>query len=309
VSIVIPTRNGMRTLPGVLEAVAGQRIDLPFEIVAVDSESSDGTPDWLAGRVQRLLTIRASEFDHGLTRNLGVEQARGALIVLLVQDAQPRSDRWLANLVAPLLADESLAGTFARQQPYPDANPIVRYYLERAVVGSSEPRVARLRDLADFQAMAPLERLSVCTFDNVCSCIRRSVWRAHPFRAAVIAEDLAWARDVLLAGHGLAFVPAATVVHSHDRPASYEFERTRQLHRRLNELFDVRTIPTLPALARAVSSSLALHVRCHPRAARNIRGVAGLGRSLALAAAWPLGQYLGARAAVADRSRARDGGV
>jgi len=37
VSIVLPTRNGAATLPAVLDAIARQRVDFPFEVVAVDS--------------------------------------------------------------------------------------------------------------------------------------------------------------------------------------------------------------------------------------------------------------------------------
>src|SRR5262249_45025827 len=122
--------------------------------------------------------------------------------------------------------------------------------------------------------------------DNVCACIRRSVWRAHPFQSTPIAEDLEWARDVLLSGGRLAYVPEATVVHSHDRSARYEFLRTYVLHRRLYQLFGLRLIPTLPALVRAVGSTLAVHIRCDRS-----------GRSVGLALAWPVGQYLGALSA------------
>ena len=94
----------------------------------------------------------------------------------------------------------------------------------------------------------------------------------------------------MLAGYRLAYVPAAAVVHSHERSARYEFRRTYLLHRRLSELFGLRTIPSLPALARAIVSSLALHLR--------LIGGDGILRAIMLAFAWPLGQYLGARSAV-----------
>src|SRR5947208_6995386 len=127
VSVVLPTRNGAATLPAVLDALSRQRVDFPFEIVAVDSESSDGTPELLRPRIDRLISIAARSFDHGLTRNLGVENVRGELVVLLVQDAVPESDEWLAALTEPLLADATLAGTFARQRPRPDASAITRH--------------------------------------------------------------------------------------------------------------------------------------------------------------------------------------
>src|SRR5258706_3261125 len=89
VSIVLPTRNGAATLPDLLAALARQRTSVPLEIVAVDSESTDGTIEILRPRVDQLISIPAATFDHGLTRNLGIERASGELVVLLVQDALP----------------------------------------------------------------------------------------------------------------------------------------------------------------------------------------------------------------------------
>ena len=286
VSIVVPTRNGASTLPALLDAIARQRVGVPFEVVAVDSSSTDGTAGLLQHRVDRVIPIAADAFDHGLTRNLGIEQARGELIVLMVQDAVPASDTWLAELTQPFGADGAVAGTFARQLPQPGASAISRHYLERWAASSTVARTVGLTGPDEFAVLDPMARLARCTFDNVCSCIRRSVWVRHPFRSTPIAEDIEWARDVLLAGHRLAFVPGAAVFHSHDRPARYELARTYQVHRRLYELFGVRTIPTLPLLARAVASSLRLHLRCE----RSTRAVT-------LAVAWPLGQYLGAMSA------------
>src|SRR5262249_19048568 len=160
-----------------------------------------------------------------------IERARGDLIVLMVQDAVPASDVWLAALTAPLRADAGLAGTFARQIPRSDASAITRRSLDRWAGTSPTPRTMAIASAAEFDALARAARLALCTFDNGCSCIRRSVWLRHPFRPTPIAEDVEWARDVLLAGHRLAYTPAAAVVHSHDRSAQYEFARAYALHR------------------------------------------------------------------------------
>jgi rhamnosyltransferase len=286
-SIIIPTLNGMATLPALLEAISRQRVDLPVEMIAIDSGSTDGTTELLRRHGVRLIDIPVDAFDHGLARNVGMEAARGDLAVLLVQDAVPVSDACLAALTRPFRQDAGLAGTFARQLPRPDAGPITRQYLARYLASSDAPRTVSVADAADFDALPPMARLDRCTFDNVCSCIRRSVWQRHPFRATPIGEDIEWAKTVLLAGHRLAYVPHAAVIHSHERSARYEFTRTSVLHRRLYELFGVRTIPTLPLLARAIASSLVTHLRSEQNA-----------RAVALAFAWPLGQYVGALAAV-----------
>ena len=296
VSIVVPTRNGAATLPALLDAIAGQRVAWPFEVVAVDSGSTDGTAELLRDRVDRVITIAPHEFDHGLTRNLGIEQARGELVVLMVQDAVPASDTWLAALAGPFAADATLAGVYARQLPHPGASAIARHYLAQWAASSNVARTEEVASAGEFARLDPMAKLARCTFDNVCSCIRRPVWARHPFRSTPIAEELEWSREVLLAGYRLAFVPAAAVFHSHDRPARDELARTRQLHRRLYELFGVRTIPTLPLLARAMASSLRLHLRCE----RSLR-------ALTLAIAWPAGQYLGARSAARAARHGSDG--
>src|SRR5947208_7784950 len=226
VSIVLPTRNGAATLPAVLDAIARQRVGFPFEIVAVDSASTDGTADLLRRRVDRLITISADAFDHGLTRNLAIEQAGGDLVVLLVQDALPASDSWLAALTAPLIGDDRVAGAYARQLPRPDASALTRHYLSRWVASSDAVRTTEIAGRAELAALHPMAQVELCAFDNVCSCIRRSIWKEHPFHQTSIGEDIEWAKEVLLAGYRLAYVPAAAVIHSHDRPARYELLRT-----------------------------------------------------------------------------------
>ena len=211
VSIVLPTRNGARTLPALLDALSRQQVPFELETVAVDSGSTDGTVDLLRARVDRLVQIAAESFDHGLTRNLGIEHSRGALIVLLVQDALPASETWLAELTAPLMDEDAsgreLAGVFARQIPQPDASAITRYYHARWVGAADAPRALAL-EAGELAALDPMQRYLRCVFDNVCSCIRRSVWQRHPFKATPIGEDLEWAREVLIAGYRLAYAAA-----------------------------------------------------------------------------------------------------
>jgi rhamnosyltransferase len=65
------------------------------------------------------------------------------------------------------------------------------------------------------------------------------VWSRHPFEATPIAEDLRWARTVLLNGHALAYVADAVVEHSHAHSLAGAFRRqfdigyARRLHAHL----------------------------------------------------------------------------
>jgi rhamnosyltransferase len=295
-SVLLVTRDGMRDLPAVLDALAAQRVDFGVETVAVDSGSTDGTVPFLRARVDRLLEVAPASFNHGATRNYGIEHCRGEVVVLLVQDAVPAGASWLAELAAPLREDAQVAGSFARQVPRTDAGAITRYYHARWPAAGTAPRRVTVAGEAAFARLGPAERQDLCTFDNVCSCVRRAVWREHPFPTAPIAEDLAWARAVLLTGHALAFAPRAVVVHSHERSPLYELKRTCLVHAQLQRLFGLRTIGSLAGLGLSVAWALRAHVDC-VRSDRPGRRGPELLRGLGLAVAWPLGQYLGGRSA------------
>jgi len=290
VSIALLTRNGAETLPAVLDALWRQRVPFPIEIVAVDSGSTDGTLAILRKRAARVIEIPPASFNHGTTRNLAMDACAGEFVVLLVQDAEPVGDQWLNALLEPFIDDPLVAGTFARQQPRPDASEITRRYLARWIAGSPHRRTTA-SSATEFESLHPLVRMERSTIDNVCACIRRDVWVELPFREVKIGEDVAWGRDVILAGYRLAYAPDAVVIHSHDRSPRYEYTRTRDLHEHLGELFDVHTIPTFGSLVRAISTTALKHLwweRSTPNR---------LPRALALAVAWPLGQYVGGRRA------------
>ncbi len=308
VSVVVPTRNGASTIGDLVDGVHAQRAPFAFEMVAVDSGSTDATVGMLTARGVRVLPVSPASFDHGATRNFGIAATHGELVVLTVQDARPASPDWLERLVQPLQGDGSLAGTYSRQVPRDDASPLTRHYLGRGLASAIEPRVQSLAGGEEELArLTPMERYRRCVFDNVSAALRRSVWERHPFPSTPIAEDVEWARTVLLAGHRLAYVPDSVVVHSHDRPARYELHRTYLVHQRLRTLFGLRTVPTAWDAAGGVAASAFSHLKVLLEAG-DVRPRA-VARGLALAAAFPLGQYLGARSADTGKDLLRPRGV
>ena len=294
VTVVIPTLNAGPDFDAVLTAIHERSGDEP-RIVAIDSGSTDGT----VGRLQRagatILTVGSEGFNHGATRNQALEHAAGEFAVLMVQDAVPVSQGWLSELLEPLRVDPGTAGTFARQQPAANASRITAHYLDGWVAAQDSPRTVGPLTPELFAAMSPAERHRACAFDNVCSCVRLSVWRDHPFPSTSIAEDLEWARDVLLAGHTLTYVPQCVVRHSHERSARYELQRSYLVHQRLETLFGLTTIPTLGSLVRSIATTVPHNTRLASR--EPVGRARAILRAAALGVAQPFGQYLGARAA------------
>jgi rhamnosyltransferase len=307
VSVVIPTCNAGPVLEHLLCAVESQDCDCDCDIIAADSGSTDGTIDRLTRHRATVIDVRPDGFNHGETRNAALARVRGLFAVLLVQDAVPASPGWLTALLAPLLDDPLVAGSFARQMAAPGASSITAHYLSRWVAAGGQPRTVGPLTRDAFQRMSPAERHAACAFDNVCSCIRVSTWREHPFRRTAIAEDLEWARDVLLAGHRLVYAPDAVVHHSHERSVRYEFQRTYLVHQRLQALFGLSTVPTVGSLVRSVAATVPANARIASRdAAGRTRAVL---RGAALGVVMPLGQYLGARSAREGRELLRTNGI
>ncbi len=307
VPIIIPTRNAGRSIGGLLEAIAAQQGPFQPEVIAIDSGSSDDTLERLHQYGARVLSVSPTAFNHGETRNAALKHARGEYAVLLVQDAVPASPRWLSALVQPLVEDSSLAGTFARQLPDTRASRVTAHYLSQWIAAQEVGRVVGPITAETFARMSPCERHVACAFDNVCSCIRLSVWQAYPFAATPIAEDLQWAKDVLFAGHKLAYVPEAVVRHSHERSIAYELQRTYLVHQRLEAIFGLATVPTIGSLVRAIAATVPVNARIAAyEPSRRVRAVL---RGTALGVAQPLGQYLGARSSRQGRELLRTSGI
>ena len=244
VSIIIPTYNGGSELKNCLRMIFSQRFDLPFEIIAIDSGSTDGTLNVLRSFPVRVEKISSGEFNHGLTRNKGIELARGKYVVMLTQDARPANEHWLKQLLENF-DDRSVAGVYCRQMPRNDADVLTKRQLKNGLIGRSKRVVNFIESREQYHALDPIQKLTLCTFDDVCSCIRKSVWNKIPYAKTYFAEDLEWGKKVIKAGYKIIYEPGTAVIHSHDRSAYYEYKRTYLCHRRLFELFRVQTVPTI----------------------------------------------------------------
>lgn len=266
VSIVLPTRNGGPRLVRVLEAVRAQRCDLSVEHVVVDSRSGDGSAEAARRAGFRVLDVDPRDFDHGATRDLAIAATSGRVVVLLVQDALPADERWLAALVEPLLADPGAAGAFSRQVPIPGGNPILAARLAGWIAGQETPRRAALDPARPWESLTPFERLELIAFDNVSSCLRRDLWRVRPFGRRPFGEDLSWSTWAIREGYAIRFEPRSVVEHSHDRSALHEARRIYCDHRNLHRLIGLRTVPTLAAAFAGRRGALAHYLALLDRA-------------------------------------------
>jgi GT2 family glycosyltransferase len=219
------------------------------------------------------------------------------LVLLLTQDAIPKSPDFIQTLVHTQQKHQA-AGVYARQEPYPDASPLVKKSLEQWVSGSKEPRVSSLSNPEAFFALPPAQQHLFCVFENVAGMVQRAVWEKIPFPETPFGEDLEWGYRVLCNGYKIAYEPKAVVIHSHERPPAYTYQRTFIDHYKLYELFGLRTIPTFPKVLRSfILTSLSNWAYLLSRPSGTMQWAADVLNVPRHAWNSALGQYRGAKAA------------
>ena len=224
VSIVIPVFNGGDLLLDVVNACLNQHLDSGFELIIIDSESTDGAIERLPDDPR--LTVQAihqRDFGHGKTRNLGASLAKGEYVAYITQDALPANPFWLANLIAPLESDPAVAGVFGCHIAHHGHSALTTHDLDnhfnRWIYRSHRQPLAL--DESRQRPDAPLAGHERFYSDNN-SCLRRSVWEQHPLPDVVYGEDQLWASTILRLGYKKAYAANAVVHHSHE----YNFRDT-----------------------------------------------------------------------------------
>lgn len=294
VSVVIPTKNAGPVFDEVLDGLRAQQ-GIALQLVVVDSGSSDDTVARARTFGAVVHEIPPAEFNHGATRDLGIGLADAGVVVLMTQDAVP-GDALLLQRMAQAFDDPAVGGCYVRQVARPEHDVLIHRNLDWSLTGRRVSEVRQLAHPGALDGMSPVERYTMCNFDNVCSALRKSAWETLHFGRVDFAEDIEWSKKALIAGWKIAYVAESHVVHSHDRPLSYSYRRSYVTHRKLFAEYGMMTIPSpqvaVKSTLRSVMSDSLYVLRHQP----------GLGRKLSLLLQIPLlnatsilGQYLGAR--------------
>lgn len=161
------------------------------------------------------------EFDHGRTRNQGVELSGADVFLMMTQDAVP-ADEYLVERLLAGLGGGGTAVAYARQLPGQGSGEIERY-----TRGFNYPEESMVKTKAD------LPELGVKTFfcSNVCAAYKRKVFDSLGgfVDRAIFNEDMLYAAKAVEADYGIAYVADAKVYHSHNYTCRQQFHRNFDL--------------------------------------------------------------------------------
>ncbi len=230
ISVIIPMRNAGENVRGLLRKIRSQKKVQDVEIVVIDSGSTDGTVAIAEEFGCRVIRIPETEFNHGATRNLGAREARGEFLVFTVQDALPTSDYWLYAMVSPFVAYPELAALSSKQIVRPEAD-LFSLWMNEAIyksIGYAEDSIYGLSphfDFANWKHFDSQIKRQLSFFDNVCSCVRRSVFDGIRFNPQINAEDIDFGVRLLEERKKIGFLTTTGVYHWHERGPEYVLKR------------------------------------------------------------------------------------
>lgn len=212
--MIIPVYHPDETLYRLLLGIEGQTCQ-PEHIFLLHTEAKGESTnlDWAIPeslqKLVKVIPIEKSAFDHGGTRNTGIQLSDADVILLMTQDAVPFNGNILESLMKTLEQDENIAVAYGRQIPDRKSNVLERYtrtfnYPAKSVVKSK----------------SDLPELGIKTYfcSNVCAAYRRKIYqKLGGFEKHIIFnEDMVFAARAIQQGYYVAYDAEAMVCHSHD---------------------------------------------------------------------------------------------
>ena len=217
ISVIIPTYNASSYLTVQLEALASQTIRAA-EILLIDSSSTDDTVKIAESYRVRTVVIPKADFDHGGTRTFAGRQAQGDVLVYLTQDALPKNEHAIENLVNSLQQDQTLGAVFGRQIPHPNATPFAKHL--RFFNYPTQSYTRRFSDRAMYGV-----KTAFCS-NSFAAYKRSSLENVGWFKDKLLmGEDLSVCARMLMKGYRMGYVADAVVYHSHNYTVAQEFKR------------------------------------------------------------------------------------
>jgi rhamnosyltransferase len=212
VSVVIPTLNAQDTIAALLLRLKEENIK---DIIVIDSSSKDSTQNIAKAFTDNVYIIKQEEFNHGLTRNLGLSLAKFNTVVFLTQDVILCKGA-IGKLVKNL-EQEDVAIAFGRQLPHKNAKAFSKHLRL-----FNYPNYSITKTLLVKNAYG----VRLAFNSNSFSAYKKGIIQGlGGFSKLDFGEDVYMASKVLIAGYGVYYDSKACVYHSHNYSIKEEFKR------------------------------------------------------------------------------------
>jgi threonine dehydrogenase-like Zn-dependent dehydrogenase/glycosyltransferase involved in cell wall biosynthesis len=205
-SIIIRTYNEEKHLARLLEGILSQGYK-KWEIIIVDSGSTDRTLDIAKHYPLTILTIPKESFSFGYSLNTGCEKAAGDYLIFVSAHTYPLNNQWLENMTQPF-EDPRIGMVYGRQ------------------IGNEITKISEAKDLLLNFGEKSRILVEESFGNNANAAILKSLWEEIPFDPSLPGlEDVDWAHKIQKKDYYVYYKADAVIYHIHD-------ETYRQIYNR-----------------------------------------------------------------------------
>lgn len=208
ISIIIRTYNEQKHIGEVLESLQNQDYQ-NYEIIIVDSESTDKTLEIAGNYNVKIVKIKKEKFDYSYASNIGVENATGDIMCFLSGHSVPVDNHYLFE-INNCFQDLNVGGCYGDVIALEDGSAYEKIYnklgiLKNKLLGKSSEIVYE----KNFHK-------GILSCSN--ASVRKDILQRYPFVNELGkegGEDLEVAYRILKSGMVIAMNPKLLVKHSH----------------------------------------------------------------------------------------------
>ena len=208
ISIICPIYNGEIYIKELNKRILNQELlgDVEVEVLYVLTRSKDKSKDILDTLDCKYKMIEPQEYSHSLTREQAAKEVAGDIIVFISQDIKIANNKWLINLIQPIIEGECEA-SFSRQ--IGEYGNIEQYTRER-----NYPKFSRIVTKAD------IDKYQIRTFfysDASSAILSKIYWElgAYDGKHMLTNEDMYLAYKLINKGYRIKYAADSCVYHSH----------------------------------------------------------------------------------------------
>lgn len=225
VSFIIRTKNESLLIGKVLKTLQKQTIS-NFEVLVIDSGSSDNTLDIVKKYPVKIFRIKQSNFTYGYALNYGIRKSLGKYICIISGHSLPISDNFLESGIK-ILEEPKVAGVSG---PCPDfAVGYLNRFIGRIILLFESKR-------SDYSPW----------MTNTNSMIKRKMWKMYNFDESLPGcEDYDWGKEMIFRGYNVVKTRSFGVFHSHWLLGKPGYFRMQKVWREWNKIVDSKSRPSI----------------------------------------------------------------
>ncbi len=243
-----------------LDRLLPQLSPLVHELLFLDSNSTDGTIDYITGLPFpniRMLPVETGTFSHSRTRMWGSDNCLSDLVVFFSDDIIPCNNNFLAELVLPVAEGVASASYGVSLIDPENGDPLRAHRYNNWYL--RQPEIIEPLTEAEWSDLAPAEKRKRCNFDDCAACYNRKVLQELRFPDLPYGEDIGVAKRFITGGHTVALAKEAKFYHWHNVSFDYFLRRMCIEQIVVNDLFGLLYVKSKVGLLITIALQVALY--------------------------------------------------